>query len=86
MVTLPVLQTKLFISSEVPIYHVFSDDSSNAEMSDHMRSVMDDLVSPFPILFSVQPTVGADTRPLMYARMYTGSSPRSCWRELHVYG
>ncbi|EPQ59175.1 AFG1-like ATPase [Gloeophyllum trabeum ATCC 11539] len=37
-------KTKLFISSEVPIYQVFSDDASkNKEVTDHMRSVMDDL-------------------------------------------
>ena len=40
-------QTKLFVSSEVPIYQIFSDDpnAKAGEMSDHMRSVMDDLVS-----------------------------------------
>lgn len=40
--------TKLFVTSEVPIYQVFSDDSSlkpSQEKSAHMRSVMDDLVS-----------------------------------------
>jgi len=37
-------KTKLFVSSEVPIYQVFSDDSSKEKgISDHMRSVMDDL-------------------------------------------
>jgi len=41
----PIPQTKLFISSEVPIYQVFSDDSADVEVSEHMRSVMDDLVS-----------------------------------------
>lgn len=37
---------KLFVSSEVPIYQIFADDPSNKSqgMSDHMRSVMDDLV------------------------------------------
>ncbi|KAF9238772.1 AFG1-like ATPase [Melanogaster broomeanus] len=40
-------KTKLFISSEVPIYQVFSDEgSSKGEISDHMRSVMDDLGLP----------------------------------------
>ena len=39
-------QTKLFISSEVPIYQIFSDENEKGTgMSDHMRSVMDDLVS-----------------------------------------
>ncbi|KAH7887516.1 AFG1-like ATPase-domain-containing protein [Phlebopus sp. FC_14] len=38
-------KTKLFISSEVPIYQVFSDDgaTTKGEIPDHMRSVMDDL-------------------------------------------
>ncbi|KAI0321977.1 AFG1-like ATPase [Amylostereum chailletii] len=37
-------KTKLFISSEVPVYQIFSDDSSkDSNISDHMRSVMDDL-------------------------------------------
>jgi len=39
-------KTKLFISSEVPIYQVFSGDSAEGEISDHMRSVMDDLGLP----------------------------------------
>ena len=39
-------KTKLFVSSEVPIYQIFSDDphGKKGEISDHMRSVMDDLV------------------------------------------
>lgn len=40
-------KTKLFVSSEVPIFQIFSDDSegkSKGEISDHQRSVMDDLV------------------------------------------
>jgi protein AFG1 len=45
------VQTKLFITSEVPIYQVFSDEQVNknptGNLSDHMRSVMDDLVG-FP--------------------------------------
>ncbi|KAJ6490280.1 AFG1-like ATPase [Mycena vitilis] len=37
-------KTRLFITSEVPIYQVFSDDKAKAEgASDHMRGVMDDL-------------------------------------------
>ncbi|KAI0776227.1 AFG1-like ATPase [Trametes elegans] len=38
-------KTKLFISSEVPIYQIFSDDpnAKSDDISDHMRSVMDDL-------------------------------------------
>ena len=37
---------KLFVSSEVPITKIFADDPSakNTNVSDHMRSVMDDLV------------------------------------------
>ncbi|OJA19365.1 hypothetical protein AZE42_00423 [Rhizopogon vesiculosus] len=36
---------KLFVSSEVPIYQVFSEESAGSRggISDHMRSVMDDL-------------------------------------------
>jgi protein AFG1 len=40
--------TKLFVTSEVPIYQVFSDDKvakQAEEKSAHIRSVMDDLVS-----------------------------------------
>ncbi|KAJ7068592.1 AFG1-like ATPase [Mycena amicta] len=37
-------KTRLFISSAVPIYQAFSDDSSKSGgISDHMRGVMDDL-------------------------------------------
>ena len=38
-------QVKLFVTSEVPIYKVFSEDGeTKKEISDHQRSVMDDLV------------------------------------------
>ncbi|KAG2085709.1 uncharacterized protein F5147DRAFT_748671 [Suillus discolor] len=38
-------KTRIFVSSEVPIYQIFSDDSAGSgnSISDHMRSVMDDL-------------------------------------------
>jgi len=37
-------KTKLFVTSEVPIFQVFSDSKApNKNVSDHMRSVMDDL-------------------------------------------
>ncbi|KAH9943230.1 AFG1-like ATPase [Epithele typhae] len=38
-------KTKLLVSSEVPIYQIFSDDpnAKKGGISDHMRSVMDDL-------------------------------------------
>ncbi|KAI6100289.1 AFG1-like ATPase-domain-containing protein [Pisolithus sp. B1] len=38
-------KTKLFVLSEVPIFQIFSDDGTSAkgQISDHMRSVMDDL-------------------------------------------
>ena len=41
-------QVKLLVTSEVPIYKVFADDPTQTahEISSHMRSVMDDLVSP----------------------------------------
>ncbi|KAI1796161.1 AFG1-like ATPase, partial [Ganoderma leucocontextum] len=41
-------KTKLFVSSEVPIYQIFSDDPNGkkGEITDHMRSVMDDLGIP----------------------------------------
>jgi len=35
-------KTKLFVTSEVPIFQVFSDDAKTG-ITDHMRSVMDDL-------------------------------------------
>ncbi|KAI0797000.1 AFG1-like ATPase [Abortiporus biennis] len=39
------MRTKLFVSSEVPIYKIFADNpnAKNTDVSDHMRSVMDDL-------------------------------------------
>lgn len=38
-------KTKLFISSDVSIFQIFSDDAAGQkEISAHMRSVMDDLV------------------------------------------
>ena len=44
-------QTKLFVTSEVPIYQIFSDDSEDTNhISDHMRGVMDDLVSSSVLL------------------------------------
>ncbi|TFK55628.1 AFG1-like ATPase [Heliocybe sulcata] len=60
-------KTKLFVSSEVPIYQVFSDDSSKEKgVSDHMRSVMDDLVSrlPFRSYASVLPPRCSDLQPM----------------------
>ncbi|KAF8306456.1 AFG1-like ATPase [Clavulina sp. PMI_390] len=36
-------KTKLFTLSEVPVFEVFSNEKSNGNISDHMRSVMDDL-------------------------------------------
>lgn len=40
------IQTKLFVTSEVPVFQVFSDEPDrNKPISDHMRSVMDSLVS-----------------------------------------
>ena len=50
-------QTKLFVSSEVPIYQIFSDDPNGkkGEITDHMRSVMDDLVRLLRIFSCYQP-------------------------------
>ncbi|KAI0258600.1 AFG1-like ATPase-domain-containing protein [Gloeopeniophorella convolvens] len=45
-------KTRLFASSEVPIFEIFSDDSaaaSDAHVSDHMRAIMDDLGLPAEI-------------------------------------
>ncbi|KAF9448227.1 AFG1 family mitochondrial ATPase [Macrolepiota fuliginosa MF-IS2] len=38
-------KTKLFVTSEVPVFKVFSDEATEGDkgISDHMRSVMDDL-------------------------------------------
>jgi protein AFG1 len=38
-------KTRLFVTSEVPVFKIFSDDASAHahQISDHMRSVMDDL-------------------------------------------
>lgn len=47
------LQTKLFISSEVPIFQIFSDDRGKAASDDsHMRSG----ASPSPRLVSMELT------------------------------
>ncbi|KAI0331242.1 AFG1-like ATPase [Cubamyces sp. BRFM 1775] len=45
-------KTKLFVLSEAPIYQIFSDDpnAKGGEISDHMRSVMDDLGLPSDII------------------------------------
>ena len=40
-------KTKLFTLSEIPIFEIFSDENAGNEVTDHMRHVMDDLVS-FP--------------------------------------
>ncbi|KAG8798603.1 hypothetical protein FRC16_006930 [Serendipita sp. 398] len=51
--------TKLFVTSEVPIYKIFSDDTSSIQQkqdkTDHMRSVMDDLVRIIPSHESFRP-------------------------------
>ena len=40
-------KTKLFVTSDVPIHHVFSEDShSDQTVSDQVRSVVNDLVRP----------------------------------------
>ena len=40
-------KTKLFVTSEVPIHQVFSDDShSDQSVSDQVRNVVNDLVCP----------------------------------------
>jgi len=82
------LQTKLFASSEVPIFQVFSDNNvASGEISDHMRSVMDDLVrpyvfwpfsGPFASIHSLANAVGS------LRVLYTGSSSGRRWRLLHV--
>ncbi|KAI9434449.1 AFG1-like ATPase [Lactarius indigo] len=46
-------KTRLFVSSEVPIFEIFSDDSSQtpgAPVSDHMRAIMDDLGLPVEVV------------------------------------
>ena len=40
-----ICQTKLFTLSEVPVCEVFSDAKLGSEVTDEMRSIMDDLVS-----------------------------------------
>ncbi|TFY73602.1 hypothetical protein EWM64_g10410 [Hericium alpestre] len=46
-------KTKLFVSSEVPIFQIFADDSaSKGEISDSMRSMMDDLGLPADVVGS----------------------------------
>ncbi|KAH9036043.1 AFG1-like ATPase [Lactarius deliciosus] len=46
-------KTRLFVSSEVPIFEIFSDDSSHTPgvpVSDHMRAIMDDLGLPVEVV------------------------------------
>ena len=56
------IQTRLLASSEVPIYQVFSDDAGKGPKttSDHMRSVMDELVSATAtLLYQCNPLSGS---------------------------
>ncbi|KAF8494231.1 AFG1-like ATPase [Russula emetica] len=46
-------RTRLFVSSEVPIFEIFSDDSNTgprAHPSDHMRAIMDELGLPAEVV------------------------------------
>jgi len=46
-------RTRLFVSSEVPIFEIFSDDSNTgpgAPASDHMRALMDELKLPAEVV------------------------------------
>lgn len=47
-------KTRLFVSSEVPIFEIFSEDTSQtpggAPVSDHMRAIMDDLGLPVEVV------------------------------------
>ncbi|KAI0027597.1 AFG1-like ATPase [Vararia minispora EC-137] len=43
-------KTKLIVSSEVPVYKIFSDENASSGISDHMRSVMDDLGLPADVV------------------------------------
>ncbi|KAH9967032.1 AFG1-like ATPase [Lactifluus volemus] len=46
-------KTRLFVSSEVPIFEIFSDDSSDTSslpVSDHMRAIVDELGLPAEIV------------------------------------
>jgi len=46
-------KTRLFVSSEVPIFEIFSDDSKAglpAPASDHMRTIMDELGLPAEVV------------------------------------
>ncbi|KAF8969404.1 AFG1-like ATPase-domain-containing protein [Flammula alnicola] len=47
-------KTKLFVTSEVPVFKVFSEDPTEEahQISDHMRSVMDDLVSRYSLFYT----------------------------------
>jgi hypothetical protein len=68
-------QTKIFVSSEVPIYQIFSDESASSGkgISDHMRSVMDDLVRLF---FSIYLSC--------HLNFCEGPISGSCWLKLDV--
>lgn len=91
------LQTKLFVTSEVPVYQVFSDDPNeslpgHSHISDHMRSVMDDLVSSLFIQRHPQLTLhcqGLSTDVVGTSSMFTGEEEvfafaRACSRLVQM--
>ena len=73
-------KTRLFVTSEVPIFKIFSDDASAHahQVSDHMRSVMDDLVS---CSHNQRCTVCS----CQTFRLETGSVQRHCRIKFYVY-
>ena len=73
-------QVKLLVTSEVPIFKVFADDPSKeaSDISAHMRSVMDDLVS--------QSDRSRPMRLLTAISLTPGSLQRRRQRKLDVHG
>ncbi|KAF9440107.1 hypothetical protein P691DRAFT_688674, partial [Macrolepiota fuliginosa MF-IS2] len=68
----------LFVTSEVPVFKVFSDKATRGDkgISDHMSSVTDDLVSPLIHLPFKHVTyivyVGSSTDIVRSSSMFTG--------------
>jgi protein AFG1 len=77
----PRTQTKLFISSEVPIFQIFSDDGGGGEISSHQRAIMDDLVRPV----SESVVRGADARQGLPAGVVGASSLFTGDEELFAF-
>jgi protein AFG1 len=79
------IQTKLFTSSEVPIFEIFSGDSptkgQDKEVSQHLRSVMDDLVKNLAIIWHIQSDgyLQGLSAELANSSIFTGEEEMFAW-------